>query len=56
MSHVQFVTGMLLISAQQKTCKQYFLLKLLYDIGHWPSLLGLFGNDLGWPWCLVAFK
>ena len=33
MSHVQFVTGILLISAKHNIVKQYFLLKQLYEIG-----------------------
>ena len=32
MSHVQFVTGILLISAWQKYVKQYFMLKQLYKM------------------------
>ena len=32
LSHVQFVTGNLLISAKQENIKQYFLLKLLHEI------------------------
>ena len=32
MSHVQVVTGILLISAEQKIVQQYFLLKQLYEI------------------------
>ena len=31
--NVQFLTGILLISAELKICKQYFLIKQLYEIG-----------------------
>ena len=33
MTRVQFVTGILLISAKQEIVKQYFLLKQPYEIG-----------------------
>ena len=35
MLQVQYVTSILLISAQQKIVKQYFLLKQLFEIGPW---------------------
>ena len=33
-SHVQSVTGILLVSTKQKHVKQHFLLKHLFEIGH----------------------
>ena len=41
MPHVQFVSGILLISAEQKNVKQFcFLLRQLYKIDPWSSLHG----------------
>ncbi len=51
MSGVQFVIGILLISAKQEIVKHYFLLKQLYEIGPWNVLKfqGSFPQNSNYP-------